>query len=94
VNRVSGEIAQTNLVSHTPPVYPEVARAARIQGTVIVEAVISKEGTVSDLRVISGHPLLTQAALDAIKTWKYKPIELNGQPTAVVTTITVNFAFQ
>jgi protein TonB len=58
-----------------------------------LEAVISKDGAIDNLRVISGHPLLTQAAIDAVKQWRYKPTLLNGEPVEVVTTITVNFAF-
>jgi len=58
-----------------------------------LEAVISKDGAIDNLRVISGHPLLTQAAIDAVRQWRYKPTLLNGEPVEVVTTITVNFAF-
>jgi protein TonB len=74
-------------------VYPPLAKQARIQGVVLLEAVISKDGAIDNLRVISGHPLLTQAAIDAVKQWRYKPTLLNGEPVEVVTTITVNFAF-
>jgi protein TonB len=70
-----------------------LAKQARIQGVVLLEAVISKDGAIDNLRVISGHPLLTQAAIDAVKQWRYKPTLLNGEPVEVVTTITVNFAF-
>ena len=73
------------------PPYPPLVKQARIQGTVVLEAVISKQGSVENLRVISGHPLLIQAALDAVKQWKYKPTLLNGEPVEVVTTVTVNF---
>jgi protein TonB len=79
-------VAQANLVSSVPPRYPELARAARVSGVVILQAVISKEGVVESLNVISGHALLTEAAIEAVKQWRYKP-----QPTSVVTTITVNF---
>jgi TonB family protein len=94
VTRISGAIAQANLISQTPPAYPDLARAARIQGAVVVEAIISKEGTVSEVRVVSGHPLLTQAAVDSAKSGQYKPYMVNGQPAPVVTTITVNFSTQ
>ena len=63
-----------------------------MQGTVILEATISKEGTIEDLKVISGHPLLTGAAIDAVKQWRYKPTLLNGEAVEVTTTITVNFS--
>jgi protein TonB len=76
------------------PVYPPLAKQARIQGVVILEAIIGKDGAVSEVKVISGHPLLQQAAIDAVSQWKYKPTLLNGEPVEVVTTVTVNFAFQ
>src|SRR2546421_312047 len=91
--RVGGNVQQANLLSQTKPVYPPLAKQARIQGVVVLEAEISKEGTIDNLKVITGHPLLIQAAIDAVKQWKYKPTLLNGEAVAVVTTITVNFAF-
>ena len=72
---------------------PALAKQARIQGVVVLEAEISKEGTIDNLKVVTGHPLLIQAAIDAVKQWRYKPTLLNGEPVPVVTTITVNFAF-
>jgi len=89
--RVGGSVQTANLVTAPKPVYPPLARQARIQGTVKLEADISKEGTIENLRVISGHPLLIQAALDAVKQWRYKPTLLNGVPVEVVTTVDVNF---
>ena len=91
--RVGGNVAQASLVFQVKPVYPPLAKQARIQGVVILEAVIGKDGSISEIRVVSGHPLLTQAAIDAVKQWRYKPTLLNGEPVEVVTTITVNFAF-
>ena len=67
------------------------ARQARIQGTVILEAIISKQGSVENLRVVKGHPLLIQRALEAVKQWRYKPTVLNGVPVEAITRITVNF---
>ena len=61
------------------------------QGVVVLEAIINKQGSVENLRVVNGHPLLIQAALDAVKQWKYKPTLLNGEPVEVVTQVTVNF---
>ena len=90
----------TPLISHVDegmilhrvdPVYPHVAREARIQGEVIVRAVISKDGDVESLRAISGHPLLAQAALDAVAQWHFRPYRLNGAPVAVEAQITVHF---
>ena len=89
--RVGGQVQSARLVDQPRPVYPALARQARIQGTVRLEAVISKVGTIEELTVVSGHPLLIQAALDAVKQWRYQPTELNGVPVVVVTTIEVNF---
>ena len=89
--RISKEVAQGNRTSSVPPVYPELARAARVQGAVVMRAVIGKSGAVQELQVVSGQPLLTQAALDAVKQWKYRPYILNGNPVEVDTQITVNF---
>ncbi len=90
--RVGGNVQQANLISNPKPVYPPLAKAARIQGTVVLEAVISKQGTIENLSVLQGHPLLIQAAIDAVKQWRYKPTLLNGEPVEVITTITVNFS--
>ncbi len=89
--RVSSGVAQGLLIHQTKPVYPPLAMQARIQGTVLLQAVVAKDGTVQDLRVVSGHPLLVKAALDAVKLWRYKPYRLNDQPVEVDTEITVNF---
>jgi protein TonB len=89
--RVSSGVAQGNLIHDVKPPYPPLARQARIQGTVILQAVIGKDGTIQNLRVVSGHPMLAQAALEAVKQWRYKPYFLNGEPVDVDTTINVNF---
>jgi periplasmic protein TonB len=89
--RVSAGVQQGNLVNQVKPTYPAIAKNARIQGAVVLQAEISKQGTIENLRVISGHPMLVPAALDAVKQWRYKPYYLNGEPVAVETTITVNF---
>ena len=73
------------------PNYPPLAKTARIQGTVVLHALISKQGNIENLSVISGHPMLVQTALDAVKQWKYRPYILNGEPVEVETTVTVNF---
>ncbi|MBZ5552911.1 MAG: TonB family protein [Acidobacteriia bacterium] len=90
--RVGGNVQQANLISSPRPAYPPLAKSARIQGSVVLEAVISKQGTVENLTVIQGHPLLVQSALDAVKQWRYRPTLLNGEPVEVITTITVNFS--
>ena len=89
--RVGGDKQQAMLVSQPRPVYPPLAKQARVQGTVSLQAIIGPDGHVQNLTVISGHPLLVQAALDAVKDWVYKPTLLNGNPVTVVTVIDVNF---
>jgi protein TonB len=92
--RKGGTIQQANLIHQVLPSYPPLARQARIQGIVVLEAVINKQGMIETLRVVSGHPLLNQAAIDAVKQWMYKPTLLNGEPVAVITTVTVSFSLQ
>lgn len=89
--QVSTGVQQAKLIYAPTPVYPPLAKINRIQGTVVVEAIISNDGTVQDLQVVSGHPFLVSAAIDAVKRWRYRPTLLNGQPVEVITTITVNF---
>jgi len=82
------------LVSQGTPEYPALAKQAGIQGTVSLSVIVGKDGKVQDIKVISGHPLLVQAALDAVKNWVYRPTLLNGDPVEVSTTIDVNFTLQ
>ena len=89
--RVSSGVAQGLLIHQVKPTYPPLAVQARVQGMVVLQAVIAKDGTVQDLRVVSGHPLLVQAALEAVHLWRYKPYLLNDQPVEVDTQINVNF---
>jgi protein TonB len=89
--RVSQGVSQGLLVHQVKPNYPPLARQARIQGTVVLQALISKDGSIENLHLISGHPMLAPAAIDAVKQWKYKPYFLNGEPVEVETTINVNF---
>ncbi len=89
--RVGGNVAQANLVKQEKPIYPPLAKAARVQGTVQFEVMIDKEGRVSNLRLLSGPPLLVQAAMQAVQQWVYRPTLLNGNPVDVVTTIDINF---
>ena len=89
--RVSQGVTQGLLIRKVQPTYPPLARQARIQGAVLLQAEISKDGTIQNLRLISGHPMLTSAAIDAVKQWRYKPYILNGEPVEVETQITVNF---
>jgi protein TonB len=78
-------------ISAPKPLYPPDAKQARIQGTVRMNVVIGKDGTVKDLQVASGHPLLVDTAADAVRQWVYKPTLLNGNPVEVVTVVDVNF---
>src|SRR5947209_4952132 len=89
--RVSQGVSQGLLIKKVQPPYPPLARQARIQGQVLLQAEISKDGTIQNLRLISGHPMLTSAAIEAVKQWRYKPYILNGEPVEVETQITVNF---
>jgi protein TonB len=84
-------VQQTKLVSQPRPVYPPEAKQAHIQGVVQLSATIAKDGTVRNPEVISGHPMLVQAALDAVRQWVYQPTLLNGQPVEVITQVDVNF---
>jgi len=89
--RVSSGVSQGLLVRRVQPNYPPLARQARIQGTVILQAEISKDGSIQNLQLISGHPMLAPAAIEAVKQWKYRPYLLNGEPVEVETQIQVNF---
>jgi periplasmic protein TonB len=89
--RVGGNVQGAKLIRQPKPVYPPLAKQARIQGVVKLHALISKEGTIEDLKVISGHPLLVPSALEAVKQWVYQPTTLNGDPVGVDTEIDVNF---
>jgi protein TonB len=89
--RVSQGVTQGLLLRKIQPAYPPLARQARIQGSVLLQAEISKDGSIQNLRLISGHPMLAPAAIEAVKQWKYKPYILNGEPVEVETQITVNF---
>jgi len=92
--KVGGKIQEGKLISGPRPVYPPLARAARISGVVRLQAVISRDGAIMDLRVMSGHPLLVQAAMSAVKQWLFQPTYLNGDPVEVATDIEVNFTLQ
>jgi protein TonB len=89
--RVGGQVQTAKLVNKVTPLYPPLAKQARIQGTVRLQAVIAKDGSVVELQVLAGHPLLVQAALDAVRQWRYHPTLLNGEPVEVVTTVDVIF---
>src|SRR6266702_1549612 len=90
--RVSTGVATGLLIKKVTPNYPQLAKQARIEGTVVLTAEISKEGTIQNLQLVSGHPMLAPAAIEAVKQWRYKPYLLNGEPVAVETQVQVNFS--
>jgi TonB family protein len=89
--RIGGNVQAARVLNKVPPVYPEAARQARIQGVVRLHVIIAKDGTTTQLEVVSGHPLLTQAALDAVRQWVYEPTLIEGKPVEVDTEISVFF---
>ena len=89
--RVGGDVKPPLLLVDVKPVYPQLARAARIQGTVRIEAIIARDGTIRDARVVSGHPLLIAAAIDAVRQWRYRATVLNGVSVEVALALEVNF---
>jgi len=89
--RVSQGVSEGLLIHKVQPSYPPLARQARIAGTVVLQAAIGKDGSIQNLRLVSGHPMLAPAAIEAVKQWKYRPYFLNGEPVEVDTQITVNF---
>jgi len=90
--RVSTGVATGLLIKKVTPNYPQLAKQARIQGQVVLQAEISKDGTIQNLQLISGHPMLAPAAIEAVRQWRYKPYLLNGEPVAVETQVVVNFS--
>jgi periplasmic protein TonB len=90
--RISQGVTKGLLIHRVEPVYPTLAKSARVQGEVVLSAIISTSGEIENLQSVSGHPMLGPAALTAVKQWRYKPYLLNGQPVEVETTITVIFS--
>src|SRR5262249_58894600 len=89
--RVGGAVREPQIVKLVPPIYPSLALKARVSGMVVLEATLTEQGTVENIRVVSGHPLLIEAAIDCVKQWVYEPTYLNGEPVAVVLTAKVVF---
>jgi len=85
------DLSSSAVIYKVVPVYPAIAKVAGVQGTVVLEAIISKQGTIESLRVVSGPVMLQQAARDAVSAWRYRPYLLNGEPVAVETTVNVVF---
>jgi protein TonB len=89
--RVASRVVEANLIHDVPPQYPPEAGRARLEGTVLLMAVIGTDGSVKDVRVESGLPILAQAAIDAVRQWRYKPYLIDGEPVEVDSRITINF---
>ena len=89
--RIGGSVVQANLIRMVQPVYPPIAKTAHISGTVVLHAIISKDGAIEQLEYVSGPPLLMRNAMDAVRQWRYKPTLLNGEPVEVDTTVSVVF---
>ena len=92
--RISSRVVEGLLIRKTMPTYPPIAKATGTQGTVVLQATIARNGTIENLRMVSGPTLLQQAALDAVKNWLYRPYLLNGEPVEVETTVNVVFKLQ
>jgi TonB family protein len=90
--KVSGNMQESKLIRRVEPVYPELAKRARVEARVLLVVTIDEEGNVSEIRVIAGHPLLVEAALSAVRQWKYSPTLLNGEAVPVIATVTVRFS--
>ena len=89
--RVGGNVMASKLVHSVEPIYPDEAKAARVIGLVILEALVNEEGHVENLKVLRGHPLLNEAAMEAVQQWRYSPTELNGEPVPVLCSVDINF---
>jgi protein TonB len=87
----TSQMMEGNLIHRVQPAYPALARQARVQGAVVLSAVIGRDGLIQNLRVLTGHPMLSKAALEAVSQWRYRPYLLNGDPVEVETRVTVNF---
>ena len=92
--KVGGNVQESKLIHRVEPTYPELALKARVQGKVVLVITVNEEGFVSDVQVSSGHPLLNDSAIAAVKQWQYSPTLLNGEPVPVITTVTVIFAIK
>jgi TonB family protein len=89
--RVAPGVAEANLLTRIDPIYPALSRAARVEATVILDVTIDKEGKVTNLKMVSGHPLLNETAMEAVRQWRYSPHLRNGQPADAITSVTLDF---
>ena len=92
--RVGGNVQASRLIHRVEPEYPELAKRARVSGRVIMQVIVSEAGAVEEVKIIRGHPLLNEAALRAVRQWRYSPYFLNGEPIPVTATVTVNFVLR
>jgi len=92
--RVGGNVQNSKLIQKIDPVYPELAKRARVAGIVLLQVTVDEQGSVQDVKLIRGHPLLNQSAIDAVRQWRYSPTLLNGEPVQVIATVTVNFVLR
>lgn len=90
--KVNGKVMAAKLIHQPLPKYPQDAKDAHVMGTVVLSAIIAKDGSVKDVQIISGPPMLLKSATKAVKKWKYEPTLFNGEPVEVKTTISVNFS--
>jgi protein TonB len=91
---IGGDVAPAQLIKSIPPIYPSLAKTQHISGNVQIDALIDASGNVAELKIMSGPPLLQRAAMDAVRQWKYKPAQLDGQATSMHLTVTVQFRAQ
>ncbi len=94
VVRIGGQLAQPKLIRRVEPKYPDLAVASRVSALVILEAEVDTRGYVKTVKVLRGHPLFDDAAMEAVKQWRYQPLLLNGEPTGFILTVTINFNLQ
>jgi protein TonB len=94
VVRIGGQIKEPKKIRHVAPVYPDLAVQSRVSALVILEAEVDTRGAVRDAKILRGHPLFDEAAVEAVKQWRYQPLLLNGEPTGFVLTVTINFNLQ
>jgi protein TonB len=92
--RLDSEVALGRIIYKPNPEYPPLAKAARIQGKVLLEALIGKDGTVEELNVLSGHPMLVKSAMEAVRQWRYQPTRVKAEPVEVITEIDINFTLE
>lgn len=90
--RVGGDVKAPALIERVQPEYPELARRAKVEGVVILEAVVDRQGRVEDVRVLRSIPLLDRAAVDAVRHWRYSPLLVSGRPASFIVTVTINFS--